>query len=231
MSQTSNIAAQIATQLKASKGLSARQSWLASFVQTQKPTTPLPALIQTASFRLLASDITTSLSTNASDCFPLNLQNPGVKECRLSGPVVVQVLQVEDLSKSRWEQIEAIESLERGEGTRGREIIRVAPAEENEDNDTNVQRGGGPHKLLLQDASGAKIFGIELRSVEGVGLGMSIGAKLVLKNAAVARGVVLLEPRSTTMLGGKIEELHKSWKENRKADLKAAIEANERPRS
>lgn len=138
------------------------------------------------------------------------------------------------MSKSRWEQIEAIEALERGEGTKGREIIRVAPAEENEENqgnDDSSNRGGGPHKILLQDAKGAKIFGIELKSVEGVGLGMSIGAKLVLKNASVARGVVLLEPTTATMLGGKIEELHKAWKENRKNDLRAAIEANERPQT
>lgn len=144
---------------------------------------------------------------------------------------MVQVLQVEDMSKSRWEQIEAIEALERGEGTKGREIIRVAPTEENEENDDNINRSGGPHKLLLQDAKGERIFGIELRIVEGVGLGMSIGAKLVLRNASVARGVVLLEPTTTTMLGGKIEELHKAWKENRKNDLRAAIEANERPRT
>lgn len=231
MSQTSSLATQIAAQLKASKGLTATQTWLSAFVLSQKPTTPLPALVKTALFRLLASDITTSLNTSSNNCLSPNLQDLNVKECRLSGPVVVQVLQVEDMSKSRWEQIEAIEALERGEGTRGREIIRVAPTEENEDNRADSNRGGGPHKLLLQDATGAKIFGIELRNVEGLGLGMNIGAKLELKNASVARGVVLLEPRSTTMLGGKIEELHKAWRDNRKADLRAAIEANERPRS
>jgi RecQ-mediated genome instability protein 1 len=191
-------------------------------------------LTKTALFRLLASDITSTLSTNASNCFPPDLQNPSVKQCRLSGPVVVQVLQVEDMSKSRWEQIEAIEALERGEGTRGREVIRVAPTEENEDTNADTNRGGGPHKVLLQDAKGARVFGIELKTVNGLGLGMSIGAKLVLKNASVARGVVLLEPETTTMLGGKIEGLHKAWKENRKADLRAAIEANravEQPRS
>ena len=56
---------------------------------------------------------------------------------------------------------------------------------------------------------------------------MSIGCKMVLKNALVARGVVLLEPATTVVLGGKMEELHKAWKEGRKAELKAAIEANE----
>lgn len=137
------------------------------------------------------------------------------------------MLAVEDMSKSRWEQIEAIEALERGEGTKGREIIRVAATEADDSTGATVQKGGGPHKLLLQDAAGRRVYGIELKGVEGVGLGMSIGCKVVLKNALVARGVLLLEPATTTMLGGKIEELHKAWKEGRKAELKAAIEANE----
>lgn len=63
--------------------------------------------------------------------------------------------------------------------------------------------------------------------MEGVGLGMSIGCKIQLRNAIVARGVVLLEPGTTKILGGKIEALHKAWKENRKAELKSAIEASE----
>lgn len=133
------------------------------------------------------------------------------------------------MSRSRWEQIEAIEALERGEGTKGREIIRVPPSEDNAESNAALNRGGGPHKLLLQDVKGIRAYGIELKGIEGVGLGMSIGTKMVLKNVIMARGIILLEPATTTMLGGKIEALHKTWKDNRKAELKAAIEANERP--
>lgn len=131
------------------------------------------------------------------------------------------------MSKSRWEQIEAIEALERGEGTKGREIIRVTATEEDGSAGAGIQKGGGPHKLILQDAAGRRVYGIELRGLEGVRLGMSIGCKMVSKNVLVARGVLLLEPATTTVLGGKIEELHKAWKEGRKVELKAAIEANE----
>lgn len=146
---------------------------------------------------------------------------------------MTQVLSVEDMSKSRWEQIEAIEALERGEGTKGREIIRVVAPDETDEvvgNTRGSKRGGGPHKVLLQDSRGERVYGIELRSVEGVGLGMSIGCKILLKGAVVARGVVLLEPRTVGVLGGKIEGLHKVWKEGRKEDLKAQIEASERGR-
>ena len=223
----SDPAAQISAQLTATKSLTPNTKWLSTFLTTQRPTTPIPALTQTACFRLLASDITKSLTTASSFCFPQDVHNANVKERRLAGSVAVQVLAVEDMSKSRWEQIEAIEALERGEGTKGREIIRVAATDEDDSAGATVQKGGGPHKLLLQDAAGRRAYGIELRGLEGVGLGMSIGCKMVLKNALVARGVVLLEPATTMVLGGKIEELHKAWKEGRKAELKAAVEANE----
>lgn len=227
-SHTSQLAAQVGAQLASTKNLAPTQQWLTAFMNTQKTTTPLPALTQTASFRLLSSDITTSISADASQCLPLDIHNVEIKERRLQGPIVLQLLGIEDMSKSRWEQIEAIEALERGEGTKGREIIRVTNTEEADDSGANVNKGGGPHKLSLQDSCGTRIFGIELQEVRGVGLGMSIGCKLVLKNAVVARGVVLMEPANTTILGGKIEAWHKAWKENRKAELKAAIEASER---
>lgn len=223
----SNPAAQISTQLTTTKSLTPNPEWLSTFLTSQRPTTPIPALTQTACFRLLASDITKSLTSASSTCFPHDVHSANIKERRISGPVAVQCLAVEDMSKSRWEQIEAIEALERGEGTKGREIIRVTATEDDDSAGANVQKGGGPHKLSLQDAAGRRVYGIELRSLEGVGLGMSIGCKMVLKNALVARGVVLLEPATTTVLGGKIEELHKAWKDGRKAELKAAIEATE----
>lgn len=224
----SNPAAQVAAQLTATRSLTPNQAWLSAFLTTQRPATPLPALTQTACFRLLASDITTSLVAGPSTCLPQDCDNATVKERRVMGRIAVQILAVEDMSKSRWEQIEAIEALERGEGTKGREIIRVTAPEEEDSAEAGVQKGGGPHKLSLQDASGKRIYGIELKSLKEIGLGMSIGCKLVLKNALVARGVVLLEPATTTVLGGKIEGLHKAWRENRKAELKAAIEASER---
>ena len=223
----SDPAAHISAQLTATKSLTPNPTWLSSFLTTQRPTTPLPALSQTACFRLLASNIIASLTTASTTCFPQDVHNANVKERRLAGPIAVQVLTVEDISKSRWEQIEAIEALERGEGTKGREVIRVAATDEDDGAGASVPRGGGPHKLLLQDATGRRVYGIELKGLEGVGLKMSIGCKMVLRGALVARGVVLLEPATVTVLGGKIEELHKAWKEGRKAELKAAIVANE----
>ena len=216
-----NPAVQLGAQLASTKRLSPNSAWLSSFLDSQRPTTPFQSLVQTASFRLLASDITKSFVQDA--CFPADISNQQIQERKLAGSIPVQVLGVEDISKSRWEQIEAIEAIERGEGTKGREIIRVT-----EEND-GTKEGDGParggvHKLLLQDARGNRVYAVELRPVEGLGLRMSIGCKLLLQDVTAARGTILMEPKCVTVLGGKIGAWHKSWKDNRKAALKRGIE-------
>ncbi|KAL9127985.1 MAG: hypothetical protein Q9217_003246 [Psora testacea] len=217
---------QLGSQLVSQKGLRPTPEWLTAFLSTQRPTTPLQSLVQTAHFRFLASDITTSLSRDG--CLPTDVANPHFKERNLEREIVVQVLAVEDISKSRWEQIEAIEAIERGEGTRGREIIRVVATEDGGGTQDGVQKVGGVHKLLLQDAVGTMVHGLELKPVEGVGLGMSIGCKMTLRDVGVARGMVLLEPNSVAIMGGKIEGMHKAWKEGRKAELRKGIEEQKR---
>ena len=58
---------------------------------------------------------------------------------------------------------------------------------------------------MLQDVKGQTVYGLELKAVKGVGVGMSIGTKMVLSGVTVARGVVLLEPETVLVLGGKID--------------------------
>jgi len=138
------------------------------------------------------------------------------------GPIACQVLDVEDIGRSRWSQVEALEAAERGEGTKGREVIRVIPSDE-QGGDRDAYVSFGPHKLLVQDVQGTRMYGVELQTIEGINVSMSIGTKLVLKDVTVARGVILLEPQSVNVLGGKIEQLHKEWRETRKERLKVAV--------
>jgi len=106
--------------------------------------------------------------------------------------------------------------------------VRVLPAEDGGEAAAAGSAGGGgggggsvgPHKLLLQDAKGTKVYGLELRNVQGVSVGMSIGAKLVLRDFEVARGVILLEPRCVEVLGGKVDAWDRKWREERKKVLK-----------
>ena len=226
----STLLAQLSSQIRQTKSICPSEEWLVSFIATQKSTTPIQVLLQTAVFRLLASDLTTTLIVSHTTCFPNDIVNVNCQECRLDGPIAVQMLSVEDLSKSRWERIETIEAVERGEQKKGREIIRVANVPDGEDvpnpgNDTQRSKSSGPHKLLLQDAAGLKVWGIELKPVKGVDLSMPIGCKFVLRNVLVARGLLLLNGSSTLSLGGKIEESHRIWRDGRKDELRAQIEA------
>ncbi len=54
---------------------------------------------------------------------------------------------------------------------------------------------------------------------------MGIGAKMLLrKGCKVSRGVVMLEPGSVMVFGGRIEVLDKSWREGREERLRKEVE-------
>lgn len=229
---------QIATQLLHSKCLPVSRVWLNTFTSTsahaQRPA-PLAATTQTALFRVLSSDIRETLSTqNPTSLLPPNISDPNHKEWHLQGPVPLQVLDIEDIGSSLWSQVEAIERVERGEAVRGREIVRtVNVGEDSEDRARNNTAPGqdsgsgstGPHRLTLQDAAGTRVVGIELVRINEMGIGkLAIGTKVLVRNATVARGVVLLTPECVTILGGKIEPLDRAWKQSRKLKLLARIE-------
>jgi RecQ-mediated genome instability protein 1 len=135
-------------------------------------------------------------------------------------------MDIEDIGRSRWSQVEALEAQERGETTKGREVVRVLPADDGGEAAAGGSAAGGqsssagPHKLLLQDAKGTKVYGLEVRGIQGVSVGMSIGAKLILRDFEVARGVIMLEPRCVEVLGGKVDAWDRKWREERKKVLK-----------
>ena len=148
----------------------------------------------------------------------------------------MQILSVEDLSKSKWEQIEALEMERKGETTKGREVIRVVPVDDEpssaatqapQGTPANAQlKFGGPFKVEMQDVRGVKVYGFELKRVEKLGYPpvMSIGCKVMLrKGCKVARGMVMLEPGTVVVLGGKIEVLDKQWREGREKALREAV--------
>jgi RecQ-mediated genome instability protein 1 len=119
------MAANLSAELKAhlnARHLYPTSAWLQAFTGTTRANTPLAALKQTAVFRLLATDITKSLAQPQDTTFPRDILS-GNSQCRyLAGPIICQVLDIEDIGHSRWSQVEAIEAQERGETTKGREI-------------------------------------------------------------------------------------------------------------
>jgi RecQ-mediated genome instability protein 1 len=222
-----DIAAELTQHLNA-RHLYPTAAWLQGFLSTTRPNTPLPAIKQTAHFRLLATDITTSLSQPAASLFPNDVLKGTIQSRIVPGPVVCQVLDVEDIGHSRWSQVESIEAQERGEMTKGREIVRVVEQEnEGTAEAAAPMQSKGPFKLLLQDAKGLKIYAMDLRGIDGLNTNMTMGAKLVLRNVDVRRGVIMLEPNNVQVLGGKLEALDKAWKEGRKERLMAAARVTE----
>lgn len=230
---------QIAAQVQSTKSLPVSTSWLNAFLASSQRNIPASALTKSALFRVLASDFRESLSKSQSTLFPVDIYDPNVQERRLLGPIPVQVLDIEDIGTSLWSQVEAIERVERGEAIRGREIVRTVAVGEDpeaaENNNTDNagtaanasgSSGYGPHRLILQDAAGTKAVAIEMQRIEGLTLEkLAIGAKFVLRNATVARGMVLLNPGCAELLGGKIEALDRPWRESRKARLLERITA------
>jgi RecQ-mediated genome instability protein 1 len=216
-----NILAEL-TQHFSSRHIYPTPVWLQSFISTTRPNTPLAALKQTAQFRLLATDITTTLAQPPNTVFPPNILDGTSQSRHVAGPIICQVLDVEDIGHSRWSQVETIEAKERGETTKGREIVRVLPGEDENGPAPPAVASKGPFKLLLQDAKGVKIYALELRGIDGLNTGMAMGLKLSLKNVDVRRGVAMLESDNVHILGGKIDALDKAWKEGRKERLISA---------
>ncbi|RKF61373.1 RecQ-mediated genome instability protein 1 [Erysiphe neolycopersici] len=217
---------------------------------------PITAIVATVKHRLLCSDINIKNNNNnnnnilspISSCLPTRIiNNKQIEASTLNQDIFVQVLDVEDLGRSKWDQLELLEAEKRGETMKGREIIRtVVPAssfeEEQEDvstttngtdsnqsqnqNKTAEKQGKGPFKLIVEDWKGTKTWALELRKVEKIDMppAMNIGCKLWLrKGCKVARGVLLMEPTTVSIMGGKIDNRDKVWKTEREKILREAL--------
>ncbi|KAJ0115954.1 hypothetical protein J7T55_004124 [Diaporthe amygdali] len=226
-----SLSAQIHTQLQNLNLPPPSQPWLQALISARNPPPPLPSLVMTVKTRLLASDLTTPGLLDSDSVpaisLPSGISNPAVQETRLSHHVYVQVADIEDLAKSRWEQVEELEAIERGEQTRGREIIRLPTNGANTDEHQNGTADGpeaqlsapatatapaptpnkATHRLVLQDCKGQTVYGLELTRIPRIAIGtLNIGEKILLrKGALVARGAIVLEPTTCHILGGKIE--------------------------
>lgn len=233
-------------------------AWIQSVVASQSSAPPsartLPALVATTKAQLLGSDwAAPGLFDDSPPGFPQQLLSSSagsVQETRLPQDIIVQVLDIENLSQSRWQQVQALEAIERGEQKRGREIIRVtADGDGGEETDSPSTGGGGTaapgrgaagrtqappdtnatHRLVLQDVSGNKVFAVELVRIHRIGIGrLRIGEKIVLKAGTVAaRGTLLLDPTSVKFLGGQIEAMNSAWLKGRLQRLREAAQTEQ----
>ncbi|KAM3448305.1 hypothetical protein MY3296_007912 [Beauveria thailandica] len=267
-----DLVSQLRTSLAAQSLPPASTSFLTTLISARTPPPPTASLLATAKARLLACDLTegngatttttttttTTITTtsildaDAVAAFPVDVGSARVEKRTLPRDVHVQVLDVENLSLSRWEQVEELEAVERGERRQGREVIRVTADEEGqgaEEHGSSSSRaagtqGRGPsgaqqvtaarnavHRLVLQDCKGQTVYAVEMKRMDSIGIGKtSIGEKMLLRaGSVVARGSVLLTPDKTVFLGGKVESWHDAWATGRLARLKAAVGGADRP--
>lgn len=196
------MAASLATRLKAELWsrytIAPKDQWLNTFLASITNTSqPLPALTSTAHFRLIQTDFTTTLSAERQQLFHKDIADVNRKDIAVQHDTLVQILNIQDISTSKYHQIEAIERIEQGEEVRGREIVRRVPGAMDDDEDdsnasnpysgstavstttvrasahtqsSNAPRKGstGPHKLLLQDVAGSKCWAFELSRIERI---------------------------------------------------------------
>lgn len=235
----------LTTQLKTSLASSSFPLPSQTLVTNLLSTTPaptLPRLIALTKSSILTSPITAaSLLDPSVPAFPQNLLSPEVREGRLPADVLLQIVDIEDLSRSRWDQIEELERVERGEMKRGRAVVRVENEEEDQDRERATQSAGGAgagaaaearkaggnatHRVTFRDRAGTHLYGLELVRMTRLAVGVTkIGEKVVIKRgAAVARGTVLLEPGTCSFLGGYVEDEEKRWAASRLKALKEAV--------
>lgn len=241
-----DLASQLRSSLLAQSLPTPSAAFLNSLITARNPPPPLPSLLATAKARLLACDLTTASTAQLLDpslaSLPAGADDARVKELRLPRDVHLQVVDIENLSLSRWEQVEELEAIERGERTRGREVIRLVANDQDDatgESQTQTQRPQAQapaagknttHRLVLQDCKGQRVFAMELKRIDRIGVGSTnMGEKILLKaGTVIARGVVLLAPETCVLLGGKIDVWQKAWVEGRLARLKEAL-GSDRP--
>ncbi|TEA18356.1 RecQ-mediated genome instability protein 1 [Colletotrichum sidae] len=236
-----DLTSQIRTSLQAQNFPAPSIPWTTTLT-SRVPTPPLPSLIATAKARLVASDLTTpNLLDSTTPCLPP--VDPQKAEALLTQNVPCQILDIENLTLSRWEQVEELEAIARGEQTTGRRVVRLTAEESEYDNvdegagrtqphpqpQQQPQRKNATHRLVLQDCKGQKLHALELKRIEKLGIGSTnIGEKLMLKSGTIiARGTVLLEPEKCVTLGGKVDAWQRAWFDGRLARLKEAAGGQE----
>lgn len=145
------------------------------------------------------------------------------------GPILVQILVVIDISKSKYSIIEALKDIKPTSLTQHAEYLKNGSNPESiirlqelvGDDDDLEKKSKDPfksgynsiHKLLLQDSKGNLFYAIEQKRMNFINMYMPLGGKLILTNVLFQHGVALLKEDNAYYLGGKIDVLDMRSKE------------------
>jgi RecQ-mediated genome instability protein 1 len=109
---------------------------------------------------------------------------PTLHNVTVAGPTLVQVIKVYDIGTSRLAQLEALEKAITEAGPQGLRVVDLPAEEENENNavqnrvNDGISVGKSTCKVLLEDGRGERVYGMEVKSIEGIKVGMSLGCKV-----------------------------------------------------
>jgi hypothetical protein len=95
----------------------------------------------------------------------------------------VQVVHVQDIGTSRLAQLEALEKAITEAGPQGRRVVDLPVDEEGEEQPMQngvegLSVGKSVCKVLVEDGRGQRVFGMEVKAIEGIKVGMSLGCKV-----------------------------------------------------
>ncbi len=144
------------------------------------PLTLTPALLANFHTSFLLSALQQSVSPQS--YLPLSI--PTQHNITIPGPILAQIIHVQDIGTSRLAQLEALEKAETEKGPQGRRVVDI-PAE-GEGDDNPVQDGSNEGlsvgksicKVLLEDGRGERVYGMEVKPIDNIKVGTHLGCKV-----------------------------------------------------
>jgi len=144
------------------------------------PSTITPALLSTINTSFLNNPLHTSAAPES--FLPANL--PQKHNITITGPALVQTIHVEDIGLSRLAQLEALEKAVTERGPQGLRVVDLPADEEGEEGPVassaaeGIAIGKSMCKVVLEDGNGQRVYAMEVKPIEGIKVGMSLGAKV-----------------------------------------------------
>lgn len=144
------------------------------------PTNCTPALLTTVQNAFLQSPLQQSAAPQS--CLPTGI--PNKHNITVPGPTLVQIIHVQDIGLSRIAQLEALEKWMNERGPQGRRVVDLPNEEEGDEN--GAQNGGNEGlsvgksmcKVLFEDGKGERVYGMEVKQIEEIKVGMPLGTKV-----------------------------------------------------
>lgn len=153
-----------------------------------------------------------------------------VKIDSIKGPILVQLMDIVDISRSKYNQLQALEddtivpdpeeeviaTTANNNSNKSRRRIAQAAADEEEEggNDTTTKNPNkATYKVVFQDKNEKLIYGIEVIRNTDFSSDTPLGSKWILYDTTLRRGVLMLKKNSLEYLGGEITELNQTRKE------------------